>query len=195
MNYKNKKLDKYTVGSTPAAIYLIDCLNNSTNRLDKNVLKSITQFKEIFNQLLTCYYAKHIESKVVEAFIVNKKLALEGECEQLLRVGYTPLIVKIYSNIIVADMRDFSRNNQELAKVTKSAIDRVKAQFKNNSIDYRGKSAKTVSFGVEVTVNFNQFGEASVIIDKNQIKDTITAKTLMQKSKARLHKLGRVSSF
>lgn len=188
----HNKLDKYTTGHTPAAVYLIDCLNNSNNRLDKNVLKSITQFKEIFNQLVRAYHSNNIDAKVVEAFIVAKKLSLELDCDKLLKAGYTPLVVKLYSNIITADMRDFSRKHQLIAKISKSAIDRVKAQCRNSNIEYKGQSIKTVSFGIEVTVHFDKFGEASVDMDKKQIPSTITAHTLTLKSRSRLQKLGRV---
>lgn len=69
MTYKEQKqYDKFTIGNSPAAIYLIDLLNKTENNINHNILKSLHKHRDIFNQLLKSYENNHISTQVVTAF-------------------------------------------------------------------------------------------------------------------------------
>lgn len=193
---QKKTLDKYTFGDTPAAIYLADVLNHTTNPLDAGISKHITTFKDIFKQLVNAHEKGHISTGVVANFIHNKKIALDIQMKEFLSLGYTPLVVNLYSNMVNADMKQFNRKAQKLNLISKSAEDRARGILKQGKQKYANQKMQTYGrVGTEqvaVEVEFNQHGLPQVKLDKSAIKDEITSETLMEKSIARLTRLGKL---
>lgn len=186
-----KKYDKNTIGNSPASIYLIYLLNESQNKKDISVLKYITKFKAIFTQLVAAYKAGHIDSNVVKMFCQYKRADLEENVQPMLEQGFTPVIVNLYKNIIVADMKKFERNASMVEKVEKSAIDRAKSFLVNQKSAL--KDQKVPTFGrignkkdehYEVNVIFDKNGlpKLEKPVDPNLLHQDITDETLMQKS-------------
>lgn len=196
MTKEKKTLDKYTFGDTPAAIYLADVLNHTTNPLDAGISKHISSFKDYFKQLVNAHENGHISTGVVTNFIHNKKIALELQMKELLDLGYTPLVINLYSNMINADMKQFNRKSQKVNLIAKSAQDRARGILKQGKQKYANQKMQT--YGrvgeerVAVEVEFNQHGLPQVKMDKTAIKDEITSETLMEKSVARLTRLGKL---
>lgn len=193
---EKKVLDKYTFGDTPAAIYLADVLNTTTNPLDAGISKHISSFKGVFNQLVKAYENGHLTSAVVSNFTKNKKLALKFQMTEFLDLGYSPLVVNLYSNMLNADMKQFNRKAQKLSLISKSAEDRARGILKNGKQKYANQKMQTYGrVGTEqvaVEVEFNQHGLPHVKMEKDAIKDEITSKTLMDKSITRLTRLGKL---
>ena len=194
----NKKYDRYTLGHSPAAIYLIDVLNNTTNTKDHNVLKHINHFKTNFKELVNAYEAGHVSHQVVLSYIKGQRLEVEQYSQDNIARGYTPLVINITKNLLVADMKHFIRITTKQKKIEFSAIQRAKNLLKNGGqsrvnsrlVTY-GKSSRHSKEHIPTEVVFNQFGLPKVELDKKAIVDDITNESLMEKSIARLTRLGK----
>lgn len=197
MKKNDKKiLDKNTLGDSPAAIYLIDILNHSNNSLDSSVLKRINQFKNIFTQLLNAHDGKHIETGVVRAFVFYKRQDLNLQTQEMTQAGYTPLVINLYKNLVIAELKKFQRRADQINMVEKSASDRARAILRNGKQKFNNQTLNT--YGklegeqMHVEVVFNQHGLPTVNIDTSLIKDSITSQTLMDKSVKRLTRQGKL---
>jgi hypothetical protein len=206
---KNPINDKYTIGNSPAAIYLADLLSVTTNSTDFGVIRFLNVFRQHFNELIKAHNKGYISKKVVFSYMYGKRLELEEQVKTCLDNGYTPLIVNLYKNLVVAEMKQFTRTSVKKQAIEQSATERAKAllknkgvkQLANTSLDTYGKSVHYVNNTektfdqIDATVTFNEYGVPKVIVDLDQIKDTITNETLREKSLKRLTRLGKTTDY
>jgi len=187
------KLDRNTLGDSPASIYLIDVLNDSTNSKDKNILKQISTFKKIFTELLKSHEAGHISTGVVNTFVSYKRQDLEIQTQDLLAKGYSALVVNLYKNVVVAELKKYQRRASTIKQIEKSASDRARGLLRNKHQKFNNASLKTYGKAgdekFDLEVQFNQHGVAQVHLDKSLVKDSITSESLMEKSRKRLAKM------
>lgn len=201
-NIEKPKFDRNTLGNSPGCLYMMDLLNETSNKKDLNVLKFISKFRHIFFQLVHAYDEHVIEADVVRVFSSYKRTELISQVNQLIEQGYTPVIAKLYCNIVISDLRKFERAVSGIQKIEKSAIDRAKSQLKNKHISVKNKEVLT--YGrinqeeadlVNVTVVFdkNGKGQLETPLTRQDFSDPINDETLMQKSRARLIRLGKLN--
>lgn len=197
-----KPLETYTLGNSPAAIYLVDVLNNSANPIDRNILKPINKFNCLFKELVKAYQNGHISDTLVHSYIAAKHLELEQYKQQLTNLNYTPLVISLAINLIIGEMTKFQRRNGKANKIKKSAIDRAKnilktkgSLYNNSSLSTYGKLNNQTEEQLNALVVFNQHGIAEVQFNENDIKEDVTNETLREKSLKRLKRLGKDTSF
>ena len=186
-----KKYDKNTLGNSPASIYLVDLLNNSENKKDASVLRYITKFKSIFNQLVSAYEAGSIDSNVVKVFCQYKRADLDANVEPMIKEGFSPVVINLYKNIVVAEMKKFERNANMVEKVEKSAIDRAKSTLKNKKVSFKEQTVPTFGrtgnlkdelYEVQVVFDKNGLPKLDKPVDPKLITQDITDESLMKKS-------------
>ncbi len=188
--YMNK-LEKYTIGKSPAALYLTDLINQTQNPKDINLIKFLTNFRAEFKQLLNCYNMQLLNGEYLANYCSLKRKDLDEQTKHLVEKNYTPLLVNLYKNICISELKKFIRPYSFETHFTQSAINRAKHLKKNspniNTFHTYGQY-KNLSYKVDATVNFLRNGKIDVILDKSQIKDVINDDTLTKKSKKRLSK-------
>lgn len=198
MRNKVKKVyDKYTVGNSPAAIYIIDLLNQTDNDINHKILKTLHKHRDTFNQLVKAYDNHHLSAQVVSAFITGARIMVEKEAEQYVANGYDPLIVNLFKNLVFADMKKFTRQKNKAEKLERSAIDRAKYILKNQNLTYADKQISTYGLDnekqekINIEVNFDYNGLPVTKYNKDLLTDSITNETLREKSEKRLKRLGK----
>lgn len=196
MSKQVKKYDIYTLGNSPAAIYLVDVLNSTTNKIDHNILRHIHSFKTKFNQIVKAFENHHLDYQVVVSFINGQILELENQAHEWKKRGYTTLVVNLGKNLIISNYTQFKRQQGKINKIKNSATQRAKSMLKNADKSYANQEIST--YGKEadektlnVVVKFNEHGLPSVTLDTNLVRDSITNEHLMQKSLKRLNRLGK----
>lgn len=200
MNEKIKNYDKFTLGKSPAAVYLIDLLNQSTNAMDSKVIFKLQTFQAVFKQLVEAYEKKVIDKKVVFLFSNYKRVEINQHYEEMVASGMTPLVVNLYRNLVIAELKKFERKCTKVFQIEKSATDRAKALLRNKGTKGREALAnkqlltyaKFEGEKVAVEVNFNSHGLPVLQFDKTLVKDSVTSESLMEKSTARLKRLGKI---
>lgn len=200
MQKNNYKYDKFTLGNAPAAVYLIDTLNNSTNPVDSKIVSKFQAFQAIFKQLVHAYDIEAIDKKVVFHFANLKRVEINTQYYEMVELGFTPLAVNLYRNLVIAELKKFERRCTKLTQIEKSATDRAKGVLRNKGAKGRSMLAnkevltygKTEGEQVVVDVKFNNHGLPVAQFDKTLVKDTITSESLMEKSIARLKRLGKL---
>lgn len=195
---KVKKYDSYTLGNSPACIYLIDVLNNSTQSIDHSVLKVIHEFRSTFKELVKAFDANIITQRTMLSVIRSKTIELELKATELMDKGIDPLIVNLTKNVIASDYTIFRRQQEKINRISNSAIARAKSLLKNKKSPFPnqelltfGKVNKISEEKLDTLVIFNEYGLPSVKMDKENIPDHRTNEYLMEKSIKRLDRLGK----
>lgn len=187
-----KKLEKFTAGKTPAALYLVEFLNTEGTFKDRNVLKFIASFRKSFNQLAKAAELGIIDSKTLGNYCSMKREGLNAECLNYMSNGLSPLVVNLYRNLVLAEIKSYTRKATDYARAISSGIDRAKF----NKTDSTLLKTYGVVDGVEYpfVVYFN-----NAIVQHNlnvmSIKDSVTAESLTEKSKVKLAKYNKVSTL
>lgn len=196
MSNPSKKYDPYTLGNSPAAIYLIDLLNNSTNKIEHNILSHINSYKVKFKQIVQAFEAGILSDHVVLSFISGQTLELDIKAKQWADKGYNILIINLAKNLVIANYSQFRRQQFKINKIKSSATQRAKNILKNEDKKYAHQEVST--YGREgddktlnVIVKFNEYGLPNVQLDTSMIEDHITNEHLMKKSLNRLDRLGK----
>ena len=195
---KNTVLDKFTLGKTPAAVYLVDKLNENYTRRECNfILHKVHNFTENFNELVAAYNAKQISSRTVTSFIEQKLALLEQEQLVIIKRGFAPLIADLYKNIIVGLRKKFIRCEMKKAQTDRAVLLLLKnAKAKNSPL----LSKRPTTFVLEHDGNLfdiliNPFGKVCVIGRDVPEIDNINADILIEKSHARLARRTYNKSF
>lgn len=196
MSKQVKKYDPYTLGNSPAAVYLIDVLNNSTNKAEHNILRHINSYKVKFKEIVTAFEAGHLSDHVVLSFLNGQSLELEIHAKEWAEKGYNTLVINLGKNLILANYSQFRRQHGKVNKIKNSATQRAKNILKNADKSYANQEVST--YGKEddektlsVVVKFNEHGLPNVQLDTQLVHDHITNEHLMQKSLKRLNRLGK----
>ena len=186
---KNTVLDKFTLGKTPAAVYLVDKLNENYTRRECNfILHKVHNFTENFNELVAAYNAKQISARTVASFIEQKLALLEQEQLEIIKRGFAPLIADLYKNIIVGLRKKFIRGEMKKAQTDRAVLLLLKnAKTKNSPL----LSKRPTTFVLEHDGNLfdiliNSFGKVCVIGRDVPEIDNINDDILIEKSHARL---------
>ena len=195
---KNTVLDKFTLGKTPAAVYLVDKLNENYTRRECNfILHKVHNFTENFNELVAAYNAKQISARTVASFIEQKLALLEQEQLEIIKRGFAPLIADLYKNIIVGLRKKFIRGEMKKAQTDRAVLLLLKnAKAKNSPL----LSKRPTTFVLEHDGNLfdiliNSFGKVCVIGRDVPEIDSINADILIEKSHARLARRTYNKSF
>lgn len=184
--------DKYTLGNSPAAIYIIDLLNRIERKKAVYLIKAYGEFKENFREILDAYDDGALNAKVVRKYIEVYRANLPQTRQNLLERGYDEKIVNLYDNLIIAEFKKIIRRLDAIKRVEVSAIARAKNNLKKSGKEYHDEQLKT--FGkyegkeIPVEVKFNQHGLGYSFINTNLIEDKITSESLMEKYLKRLEK-------
>lgn len=184
--------DKYTLGKSPAAIYIIDLLNNIERNKAVYLIKAYSEFKENFRELLDAYDDGALSAKVIRKYIATYRATLPQTRVQLLEKGYDHKIINLYDNLLIAEFKKATRRLDAIKRIEVSAIARAKSNLKKSGKEYHDEQLKT--YGkyegkeIPVEVKFNQHGLGSSVINTNLIEDKITSESLMEKSLKRLER-------
>lgn len=188
----NNNFDKYTLGNSPAAIYIIDLLNNVERKKGVYLMKAYSDFKETFRELLDAHDDGALSSKVVRKYIEIYRATLPQTRETLITKGYDVKIINLYENLIIAEFKKVIRKLDAITRLEVSAISRAKSNLKKSGKVYNDEQVLT--FGkyedkeIPVEVKFNKHGLGSSNINSNFIEDRITSETLMEKSMKRVER-------
>lgn len=200
-----KNLDKYTLGKTPAAIYLIDYLNTEATYMDRNVLKFIATFKKTFRELLTAVETGHVSTSTLVSFCSLKRASMRAEADMHASNGISTLAIQLYQNLILADIKSTERKAMILSRVVRSSITQAKNKVAElcpthlegcigTEVHVTTPKIENHSYKVRVYVgsttnHVRQYAKLADMID-----DT-TAATLQAKSSKKLAKRGKVNTF
>lgn len=186
---KNTVLDKFTLGKTPAAVYLVDKLNENYTRRECNfILHKVHNFTENFNELVAAYNAKQISARTVTSFIEQKLALLEQEQLEIIKRGFVPLIADLYKNIIVGLRKKFIRGEMKKAQTDRAVLLLLKnAKTKNSPLLSKRPTTFVLAHdGNLFDILINSFGKVCVIGRDVPEIDSINADILIKKSHARL---------
>ena len=186
---KNTVLDKFTLGKTPAAVYLVDKLNENYTRRECNfILHKVHNFTENFNELVAAHNAKQISARTVASFIEQKLALLEQEQLEIIKRGFAPLIADLYKNIIVGLRKKFIRGEMKKAQTDRAVILLLKNAKTINSplLSRRPTTFVLAHDGNLFDILINSFGKVCVIGRDVPEIDNINADILIKKSQARL---------
>lgn len=178
--------DKYTLGNSPACIYIIDLLNNIDRKKAVHIIKSYAEFKEEFRELLDSYNEGALNARIVRKYIEMYRSTLPEKRQKLVAKQYDVKIINLYENLIVGEFKKILRRLDSQRRVEISAIARAKSQLKKQGNKYNEQQLHT--YGkfegkeIPVEVKFNEHGLPSSVVNPNLIKDNITSETLMEKS-------------
>lgn len=184
--------DKFTLGNAPAAIYMIDLLNNIDRKKSVYIIKSYGEFKETFRELSDAHDDGAISARVLRKYIETYRLTLPGVRKNLEEKQYDIKIINLYENLIIAEFKKVIRRLDAMKKIEISAIARAKSKIKNSGRQIKNESITT--YGryegneVKIDVKFNQNGLGSSSVNANMVQDRITSETLMEKSLKRLER-------
>lgn len=188
----NNNFDKYTLGNSPAAIYIIDLLNNIERKKAVYLMKTYSDFKETFRELLDAHFEGALSSKVVRKYIEVYRVTLPKTKESLINKGYDLKIINLYENLVIAEFKKVIRKLDAITRLEVSAVSRAKSNLKKSGKVYNDEQVLT--FGkyedkeILVEVKFNKHGLGSSNINYNFIEDKITSETLMEKSMKRMER-------
>lgn len=201
-------LDPNTIGKSPAALYLVDCLNQSPNLINRKVLKVIAFHREHYREL-----AQAVESYTLsKEFALNicnlKKLEIENLKADLMSRGVEELISNLCCNILTSEVRQIERKIVKLKKIEISAIARAKSDLKLDNIPARNVEVPTVGLAknvcnskeeqeFDVNVIFEKHGIPLVELefDISTMPDDITDELRIERSKNRLVAKGKPCSL
>lgn len=178
--------DKYTLGNAPAAIYMIDLLNQIERKKAIYIIKSQQEFNKNIHELMDAYEDGALSNKVIRKYIDNYRATYSQKREELLSKSYDEKIINLFENLLDAEFKKAIRRMDAVKRLEVSAISRAKHQLKSAGKTYHDEQLKT--YGkyegeqIPVDVKFNQHGLGSSLINTNLIKDKITSETLMEKS-------------
>jgi len=184
--------DKFTLGNSPAAIYMIDLLNSVERKKAIYIIKSYGEFKETFRELSDAHDDGAISARVLRKYIETYRLTLPGVRKNLEEKQYDIKIINLYENLIIAEFKKVIRRLDAMKKIEISAIARAKSKIKNSGRQIKNESITT--YGryegneVKIDVKFNQNGLGSSSVNANMVQDRITSETLMEKSLKRLER-------
>lgn len=187
-----KKLEKFTAGKSPAALYLVEFLNTEGTFKDRNVLKFISTFRESFNQLTKAAQMGIIDSKTLSNYCSMKRESLKTECLQYIDSGLNPLVVDLYHNLVLAELKSYTRKAIDYARVVTSGIDRAKNTRKDSTLVTTYGVIDSVEY--PFTVHFTN-GSAEHNLNVMSIKDTVTSESLVEKSRAKLAKHNKLNTL
>lgn len=188
----NNNFDKYTLGNSPAAIYIIDLLNNTERKKAIYLIKAYSEFKQTFRELLDAHDDGALSAKVVRKYIETYRSTLPQSKQNLTNKGYDIKVINLYENLLIAEFKKAIRRLDAIKRIEVSAISRAKSKLKNTGKKYHDEQLKT--YGkyegqeIPVEVRFNQHGLGQSSINTNLIEDKITSETLMEKSLKRLER-------
>lgn len=184
--------DKFTLGNSPAAIYMIDLINSVERKKAIYIIKSYGEFKETFRELSDAHDDGAISARVLRKYIETYRLTLPGVRKNLEEKQYDIKIINLYENLIIAEFKKVIRRLDAMKKIEISAIARAKSKIKNSGRQIKNESITT--YGryegneVKIDVKFNQNGLGSSSVNANMVQDRITSETLMEKSLKRLER-------
>ena len=184
-----KQLDKYTLGKTPAAIYLIEFLNTQGTFKDRNVLKFINDFRSTLQELANAVYADEISIRTLTIFCELKRVQLDVVTPNYYASGIDPLVVDLLRNIILGDIKKYTRMANKFKSVNRSLISVARNHKLNVSDDEYQIDIK----GVTVVIDENN--QAHTDLRFKDIEDEVTPEVLQERSKRKLERLGKPSTL
>lgn len=188
----NNMFDKNTLGNSPASIYLIDLLNQIERKKAVCLIKSYSDFKEIFKELMDAHDDGAVSAKLVRNYIETYRSTLPEKKSNLLDKDYDIKVVNLYENLLIAEFKKAIRKLDAKKKIEISAIARAKHNLKSDGKTLNNQKIPTIGKykgdEINVEVKFNQHGIGSSFLNLNLIKDNITNESLMKKSLKRLER-------
>lgn len=181
-----KQLEKFTLGKSPAAIYLVSILNQSTNNNDRIILKHISFAKKSLNEIKSAW-EKGILSRDTMLEFCNLK---RKEIQLYQNDKLTPLVLNLYKNLLLANIKHMTRTDSKIEAIVKSAVSRGRDLLKNenlplikNSVDSYGKVTRKSIEKFPVNISYDEFGTMNIKknFDLNNIKDEINDESLLNK--------------
>lgn len=188
----NNNFDKYTLGNSPAAIYIIDLLNVIERSKAIYLIKGYSGFKKTFKELVDAYDEGALSSSVVRKYMETYRATLPIKREELMIKEYDLKIINLYENLIIAEFKKVVRKLDAMKRLEVSAISRAKSNLRKSGKLYSDEKVET--YGklegkeIPVEVKFNEHGLGSSNINRNYIEDKITSDTLMEKSIKRMER-------
>lgn len=199
-----KQYDKFTIGSSPCAIFLIDLINRGENAQDRLVIKRIETIQKRLSELVRVR-----ESNIVShGFILSMCNLIKNDCinqaQELLNLGCSEIAVNLFKNVCTANIRNVSRGSVVAVMVVKSGLDRARSISKQTTTTVVNTYGKIDNEMVDVAVSFSETenlainnykvntAQISAIAEKNN-SDTQARK--ITRAKSRAHRRGLSKDF
>lgn len=184
-------LNKYTFGSSPAAIYLAENLNIINNsKLNRKVSSFINSIRAILTQSVNANEAGIINVKTLY-FIVDalservkwnrSRLSLDAEWASY------QLIVDLTANILIGEIKSIKRRAQKVAHVNHMQAQLIGSCHNMPPLSLRNNDNVIVA-EIGPTI---QLANVSV----NDIEDPTNDDVLIARSKKRLQRLGKTDTL
>lgn len=184
--------DEYTLGNSPAAIYIIDLLNNIDRKKAIHIIKSYSEFKESFREVMDAHAEGVLSAKVVRKYIELYRSNIPTIHQNLVSKEYDIKIINLYENLLIAEFKKSIRKLDSIKRIETSAVSRAKSQLKKSGKVYHHEQMNTYGKyegdNIPVAVKFNEYGLALPCVNVNLIQDKITSETLMEKSLKRMER-------
>lgn len=189
------KLDKYTVGDTPAAIYLVDFLNTSGSKKDRKVLTFINEFRKLFAELVEARECDAISANTLLNFCAIYRQRLNNQCTEMINKGYNSLVVDLFSNIVLGDIRSYERREQRFQKKIKIIKAKAKKFFNENVKHLKLEAVEFFVSEPYARVEYKGTNISNINVSFEYTQDPISSAVLVTKSISRLKKQGKPFNF
>lgn len=191
-----KYYDKYTLGKSPAELYMVHVLNTTQNNKDHNVLRSINNFRDLMSKLIAASgESVLIDEKVIDQFCNLKRIELDILTEQHLESGMSPLVVDLYRNIIIGDLKRCQRKTSMARRVVKAGIALIRVECENRGIDKVDFAAELIINDKEVYIGYDSNGNTYHSLDWFDLNDDITPEILQERSRKKLERQGKINTL
>ncbi len=190
------KLDKYTYGKTPAAIYLADQLNAiGRPTLARKAGKIINGIREAVKGLLEANAAGLISTTVLADFVRMKREELMAWREMTLNQQHMDevtddeiLVTELVTNICVGELKSASRRSSEAKIVNRKPwVDPEEVE---------GMRKRDWQSGYYRAIRDPQSGKwVKRLVTAVEVEETITPEVLVKRSRDNLTKRGKPNTF
>ena len=186
-------MDRYTFGKTPAALYLADHLNIlNDKKLTRKISSKIHAVQTIIAEALKSHEAGTISTHTLSFIASTLRERVMTRSQQLLSDN-DELSVNLMTNILIGELKSLIRKAQKI-KHLKRTQDQILSALQNSPfpIDTTGEAFRS-NCGLELVST-----KEVLTVKKLSMKDVVdqtTAESLIERSRAKLERLGKKNTL
>jgi hypothetical protein len=187
------KLDKFTYGNTPAAIYLAEHLNTAgTQSLRRKVTRSLTGFNEMVNGIERSNEAGLLTAHTVGALVaaLRERVKSTRFDDAVRPEDEDPLVLNLITNLMMGRLKDLGRRVQ-MVRVYEQQQARAQGPTIKHELDRqidRDRQSRVHS----VLGTLSTLAASKPL---SAVQDPIKADTLIERSKRRLDRLNKPNTL
>ena len=187
------KLDKFTYGNTPAAIYLVEHLNAvGTQSLRRKVTRTLTSFNEMVNEIEQSNEAGLLSAHTVGSLVASLRERVKSTHfnDAVRPEDEDPLVLNLMTNLMMSRLKDLARRVQ-MVRVYEQQQAHVRGPTIKHALDRqidRDRQSRVHSV-------LGTLSDLAASKPLSSVQDPIKAETLIDRSKRRLERLNKPNTL